>query len=174
MNILAEIHRSENLDIHGKADTRTAVRGVSLRGRKLLMIHSAEVGDYKFPGGGADDGETHEQTLRREIREECGLSLLRFGVEVGAVVEYIRPLYQGFDVFIMTSHYYLCEVDDNFGTQNLDDYEKELGFEPVWVDIDKTIRVNKSLLTRIHPPGWLKREIFVLEFIRQNLAWAIQ
>lgn len=169
MNVLTEIHRHANLDIHGRADYRTAVRGVSLRGRKLLMIRSAEVGDYKFPGGGVDDGETHQQTLRREIREECGLSLLRFGAELGTVVEYIRPLHQGFDVFIMTSYYYLCEVDNNFGAQNLDEYEKELGFEPVWIDIDETLQANKSLLAGNHPPGWLGREIFVLEFIRQHL-----
>ncbi len=169
MNILTEIYRSENLNIHGKADYRTAVRGVALHGRELLMVHSTEVGDYKFPGGGANGGETHEQTLRREIREECGLTLLHFGVEVGAVVEYIRPLYHGFDVFIMTSHYYLCEVDEHFGAQALDEYEKDLGFKPVWIDIDETIRANKSLLACKDQPGWLKREIFVLEYLSQNL-----
>ena len=88
MNILTEIHRHENLNILGKAVYRTAIRGVALRGRELLMVHSTEVGDYKFPGGGMNEGEEHEQALRREIREECGMSLLHFGQGVeGCEVE---------------------------------------------------------------------------------------
>ena len=169
MKILTEIHRHENLNILGKAVYRTAIRGVALRGRELLMVHSTEVGDYKFPGGGMNEGEEHEQALRREIHEECGMSLLHFGQGIGAVVEYIRPQEKDYDVFRMTSYYYLCEVDNVFGEQKLDAYEKDLGFKPVWLDIDETIRANKSLLAREQIPGWLKREIFVLEYIRQNL-----
>ena len=169
MKILTEIHRAENLKIHGKALHRIAVRGVALRNRNLLMVHSTEVGDYKFPGGGAEEGETHEQTLCREILEECGLPLLRFDEKVGAVIEYLRPQEQEYDVFIMTSHYYLCQVGDTFGIQRLDEYEKDLGFKPVWLDIDETIRANKSLLARKSKPGWLQREIFVLEYLSKNL-----
>lgn len=116
-----------------------------------------------------NEGEQHEQALRREIHEECGMSLLHFGQGIGAVVEYIRPQEKDYDVFKMTSYYYLCEVDNVFGEQKLDAYEKDLGFKPVWLDIDETIRANKSLLAREQIPGWLKREIFVLEYIRQNL-----
>ena len=166
MNILTEIYRSENVNIHGKAIFRIAVRGVALRGRDLLMVHSTEVGDYKFPGGGVDEGETHEQTLRREIREECGLSLIHFGEAVGAVIEYGRPAEPDYDVFKMTSYYYLCEVDNVFGAQSLEAYERDLGFKPVWIDLDETIRANKLLLARKNKPGWLRRENFVLEYLR--------
>ena len=87
MNILAEIHRSVGINVKGKMIYRTAVRGVILRGRTLLMIHSANVGDYKFPGGGVDEGETHAQALRREVQEEGGASVTHIGLEIGAVVE---------------------------------------------------------------------------------------
>ncbi len=170
MNILTEIHRSENINIHGKTIYRNAVRGVALRGRQLLMVCSTVVGDYKFPGGGVDEGETHEQTLRREIREECGMSLLHFGRGVGFVIEYIRPREQEYDVFKMTSYYYLCEVDNVFGAQKLDTYEEDLGFKPVWINIDETIQANKSSLACENRPDWLRREIFVLEYIRQNIS----
>ena len=62
-----------------------------MRGRNLLMIYSANVGDYKFPGGGVDAGESHAQTLTREILEECGMSLRQIGSEIGAVIEYNIP-----------------------------------------------------------------------------------
>ncbi len=169
VNILAEIHRSEGINTQGKTIYRNAVRGVILRGRDLLMVHSTTVGDYKFPGGGVDAGESHEQALRREIREECGALLVEFGQSIGSVIEYDRPEESDYDVFKMTSHYYLCQVGDGFCTQKLDKYEKDLGFKPVWIDIDESILANRLLLNSDKTPQWLKREVFVLEYIKQNL-----
>ena len=76
MQILTEIHRAEGINTYGKTVHRTAVRAVILRGPELLMVYSSNVGDYKFPGGGVDIGETHQQALARELLEECGASLL--------------------------------------------------------------------------------------------------
>jgi 8-oxo-dGTP pyrophosphatase MutT (NUDIX family) len=169
MNILAEIHRNAGISIHGRTIRRTAARAVVLRGRNLLMIHSSNVGDYKFPGGGVMGGESHAQALQREVREECGMCLTCVGREMGAVIEYGIPLETQYDVFKMTSHYYYCDVEDGLGVQQLDDYEEELGFEPVWIDIDRAIRCNKALIGSDRMPEWLRREIFILEYIRKNL-----
>jgi len=165
MKILTEIHRSTGINIHGRTVHRTAVRAVILRGRDLLMVYSSRVGDYKFPGGGVDESESHEQALGREIREECGALLVEFGESIGSVIEYDSPMEAEYDVFKMTSHYYLCQVDNNFGEQKLDAYEKDLGFKPVWIDIDDAISTNRSLLKADKITKWLKREIFVLEYI---------
>jgi 8-oxo-dGTP pyrophosphatase MutT (NUDIX family) len=169
MQILAEIHRSEGVNIHGRTIHRHAVRAVMLRGQELLMIHSANVGDYKFPGGGVDPGESHKQALVREVREECGMSLLHVGDEICQVVEYDLPVEQEYDVFKMTSYYYPCEVQDGFGSQKLDRYEQELGFVPVWVDLDQAIQINKTLRDSPDPPEWLGREILVLEYLKRIL-----
>jgi 8-oxo-dGTP pyrophosphatase MutT (NUDIX family) len=166
MPILTTIHRADGIDVHGKTVSRTAVRGVILRGRDLLMIHSATVGDYKFPGGGVNEGESHAQALAREIQEECGAVLTHIGREIGAVVEYNFAVEDEFDTFKMTSHYYLCGVQDDLGPQHLDDYERDLGFEPVWMPIDEALRSNRSLLESTSPPEWLRREIFMLEYLQ--------
>ncbi len=167
MNILTEIHRSPGVNIKGRTIYRTAVRGVILRGKDILMIYSSKAGDYKFPGGGVKQGETHAQALCREIEEECGMSLVRMGAEIGAVIEYNFPIEKDYDAFKMTSHYYQCEVKGEFGAQKLEPYEQKLGFQPVWIDIDEAIRLNKALL---HVDDWVNRELFVLEYIRQNLT----
>jgi 8-oxo-dGTP pyrophosphatase MutT (NUDIX family) len=169
MPILTEIHRCEGVNIHGRTIHRTAVRAVIQRGRNLLMIYSAAVGDYKFPGGGVDQGESHEQALSREVQEECGMSLTSVGDEIGSVVEYNLPVEKEYDAFCMISHYYQCGVLDGCGAQNLDGYEKELGFTPVWIDIDQVIQANELLLRLDVPPEWLKREIFVLKYLKQTL-----
>ena len=168
MHILAEIHRADGVNIHGKTVQRTAVRAVIQRERKLLMVHSSAMGDYKFPGGGVDAGETHEQALRREVREECGAELSRIGEEIGAVVEYDNDTETDCDTFKMTSHYYRCEVAEGFGAQKLDGYEKDLGFTPVWISIEAALQQNKMFLDSENAPEWLKREIFVLEYLRNN------
>jgi 8-oxo-dGTP pyrophosphatase MutT (NUDIX family) len=172
MKILTEIHRNEGIDINGKTVHRTAVRAVIRRGRELLMVFSSAVGDYKFPGGGVDVGESHEQALARELREECGASLLSVDGELGAVIEYNLAKEKEFDTFKMTSHYYFCHVGDDFGAQKLDDYERDLGFKPVWVDVDLAISTNHLLLNADKIPEWLKREVFVLNYIEQLMPSA--
>jgi 8-oxo-dGTP pyrophosphatase MutT (NUDIX family) len=166
MKILTEIHRSKGINIQGRTVHRTAVRAVILREQDLLMVLSSAVGDYKFPGGGVEDGESHEQALARELREECGASLLSVDGELGAVIEYNIPMEADFDVFKMTSHYYFCQAGDGFDAQNLDEYEKALGFKPVWVNIDDAISMNRSQFNSDNNPDWLQREIFVLEYIK--------
>ena len=168
MKILAEMYRSGKINIQGKTIFRNAVRGVILRGSDLLMIHSSVMGDYKFPGGGVQKGESHKQALAREIEEESGALLDLLGEGLGAVIEYDIPMETEYDVFKMTSYYYLCQVGAGFGQQRLDDYEKDLGFHPAWVNVDEAIFINRSLLNIDNPPQWLKRELLVLEYIRLN------
>ncbi len=168
MHILTEIHRNKGINIHGRVVQRIAVRAVIQRGRDLLMVYSANVGDYKFPGGGVDVGESHEHALARELREECGASLLSVDGELGAIIEYNFANEKDFDVFKMTSHYYFCKIRDGFSEQKLEGYEKDLGFQPVWINIEEAIMKNKLLLNSINPPEWLKREIFALEYLSDS------
>ena len=146
MKLLTEIFRDPGLNTHGKTDHRAAVRAVTLREGKLLMVYSPVNGDYKFPGGGVDESENHEVALKREIAEECGMNMMRILDSIGCIVEYAIPMKAGFDVFKMTSSYYLCEVDAAIGTQHLDAYEEDLGFQPAWVDINAAIQTNKAIL----------------------------
>ena len=41
-----------------KSFKRIAVRGVVIRGEEILLVKSNK-GDYKFPGGGINKGESH-------------------------------------------------------------------------------------------------------------------
>ena len=170
MNILAEIQRTPGLNVHGRAIHRTAVRAVILQGRALLMIYSSNVGDYKFPGGGVRKGESHARALQREVQEECGMSLANVGVEIGIVIEYDVPLEAQYEVFKMRSYYYRCRIQSGIGAQKLDAYEQELGFRPVWIDIEDAIQCNRALLGLKQTPEWLRREIFMLEYIQERKA----
>lgn len=162
--------RSPGVPCAGKTISREAVRGIIARGNALLLLYSTELRDYKFPGGGVQAGETHRQALLREIREETGANMTGIELPFGKVIEYDVPKERGYDVFRMTSYYYWCQVGPIFSEQRLDDYEKDLGFQPAWVEIGEALRVNQAIL-RAGPRStyqWLARETFVLEQIQQH------
>ena len=171
MKLLKEIFCAKDIYIDGKAITRTAVRGIIVDQDKLLMIYSRNVGDYKFPGGGVINGESHQKALIREVREESGAKIKSIEAEFGKVIEYDKPIEADFDVFRMTSHYYLCQIEGEFGSQQLDQYEEALDFVPCWVGVDQALRTNKALRhdNFKNLPRWTRREIYVLEQIRAEI-----
>jgi TDG/mug DNA glycosylase family protein len=67
---------------------RPAARALVLdrRNRTLLVQFRDETGQtwWATPGGGAHEGETAEQTIRRELAEEAGLTELELGPEIWA------------------------------------------------------------------------------------------
>jgi ADP-ribose pyrophosphatase YjhB (NUDIX family) len=168
MKLLKEIVRKQGINFGGKAIYREAVRGVIIKNKTLLMVYSSKDGDYKFPGGGVDIGETYETALVREINEECGATVLSINGYLGKVIEFDIPIEEDYDVFKMASYYYICEVNPNLGEQSLDQYERDLGFKPLWIDIDKAISINKMLIGSNYFPRWTPRETFVLEHIKEK------
>lgn len=170
MRLLKEIYIKNDINLLGKMIYREAVRGVIKHENKLLMVYSSKDGDYKFPGGGVNAGETYEEALAREIREECGAMVTKICSEFGKTIEYDVPIEKEYDVFKMISYYYICEVDSVLEEQLLEEYEKNLGFEPVWIDIDSAIEANKKIIgTKTYDaPRWTRRELFVLELLKKE------
>lgn len=146
--------------------TREAVRAISIKNNKILMIKTNK-GDYKLPGGGIKKLESHKEALKREISEETGYDCVKVGDLVGIIIERNKDLFDENKIFEMTSYYYLCNISDKNKEQLLDDYEKELGFEPIWVDINESIENNKKHENIFDKNRtWLKREIHVLHKIK--------
>ena len=172
MKLLKEIVRTEGMKKKGKILYREAVKGIVRRENSLLMICSLQNGDYKFPGGGVDGAETHETTLAREMQEECGARLSTFDKAFGKIIEYKTAREPAYDIFQMISYYYFCEIEPGLSEQCLDPYERELGFQPVWIEIDAAIRVNRAIMDahdRETPP-WTARETFVLELMNAQVC----
>ncbi len=179
MKLLTTIYRHKNVNIEGKTFFREAVRGIIFRNtpprtaagalsKELLMIYSPVNGDYKFPGGGIEPSEPHLEALRREIREESGATLTQVTGELGKVLEYANAIKPDFDTFKMFSYYYFCEINGEMGTLDLDDYEEELGFRPVWVSIESALETNRKMLSESNPAQrWTRREVYVLEMLQK-------
>ena len=127
---------------------RTAIRGVIHYQNKLLMVRTKEE-DYKFPGGGMEEGETDKETLLREITEETGYTDIHIGLLIGKTFEQNIDTEDPEQYFQMESCYYECWLmSDRRAESVMDDYEEKLGFAPEFVTVEEAYRSNRKLLDR--------------------------
>ena len=121
------------------------VAGICLRnGRVLLQTTTGEDRSFAFPGGNVSFGETNEQTLIREFREETGLDI-RVG-ELKWVAEIFFPW--GEKTCHQICLYYLVEVQDEsvtaegkfIGREQLEGRNFDLEFH--WVPIEQVKKLE--------------------------------
>lgn len=143
-------HRNNKVicqDINGKQyeasveelSFRPSVYGIIINGNKVLL--SKQWDGYDFPGGGVDLGETIEEALIREVKEETGLK-----VKVGRIVacesSFFKLPFEGKFVQSILM-YYLCEiVAGEISTAYFDAREKEYAGKPEWIDISKVNKIK--------------------------------
>ena len=172
MNFNLELDE-QNLKSFLKTIDRVAIRAIIMKNNRILLVES-NWGDYKFPGGGLEENETHEDCLKREVREETGYVNSLVKDKVGIVIERKMYEYEDHTLFQMTSHYYLCELaTDEKVTQQLDDYEAKMDFTAKWVTLEEAIIQNESLINNLEKNSWLKRETFVLKHIKEMHAFRL-
>lgn len=108
----------------------------------LLRRYVTGRGEYwVFPGGGVEEGETVEQAMVREVKEEVGLD----------VTEY-RPLFDFFNEFTLNGKYpprqeYFFLVTGFTGAVVLGGEEAERmndddQYYPTWVSVDRVTDIN--------------------------------
>ncbi len=168
MRTLFEIDKKDYKE-NGTVGIRPSIRGIIVRGGKLAMIHSLKYDYYKFPGGGAEEGEGQIDTLIREVKEESGLSVLRRSVRAYGMVHRVQKG-KVEDIFVQDNYYYLCDVEDEIGAQELDAYEAEEEFVPELVSARHALEVNRGRGHgekdgNPHFAGMIEREVRVLEML---------
>lgn len=163
----------KNYDVNGTVGKRPSVRGIIVKDGRIAMMHSLKYDYYKLPGGGIEEGESFEDTLVREVREESGLIVKKDTIkEFG----YVRRIEKGRieDIFVQENYYYLCDVEEIGQAQELDDYEEEERFTLEYVTPEHARYVNESAnhgekaKTQTFN-GMILRENRVLELVRKEL-----
>jgi len=58
-----------------KLSFRPSVYGIIVNNGKVLLLNTIHTGTYSLPGGGIEIGESIEDALKREVREETGIEI---------------------------------------------------------------------------------------------------
>ncbi|MCL2203886.1 MAG: NUDIX domain-containing protein [Defluviitaleaceae bacterium] len=163
-----KIFDAQNYQPHWKKYKRDSVRGIIFHAGRLVLVRSDKYGEYKFPGGGIEAGESHADALAREVREETGLHVIPESVAAYGKTLVLRKgrgrNTQPDEIFEQESFYYTCEIDGRNRSQpQLDPgYEQEYGYRPVFATLEEAIKANEE---RLHIPEipWVARDLYVLE-----------
>jgi 8-oxo-dGTP pyrophosphatase MutT (NUDIX family) len=164
---IIDYSKSNQLLVESK---RIAVRAIIFKDHKLMMIQSQKIKEYKFPGGGKLNNESHLDALIRETKEETGLHVIPSTIKpYGFVKEIRKSNIKDNQLFEMESYYYTCEVEDGVFETNLDAYEIEYNYQLKCVEIDQAIHQNESCLNQIESAPWIYRELIVLKDLKETL-----
>lgn len=157
---------SKDYNPGGTSFSRPSVRGILIDGNgKIGMVHSLKFGYYKFPGGGIEPGETHQEALIREYLEETGLTLIPGSIREYGYVHRVEKGKQE-DMFIQDSFYYFCEAEPGITGQKLDDYEAEEQFTFEFIQPRAAIAANRQMKPDSVKQGrMVQRDTRVLELL---------
>lgn len=159
----------KNYDPQDRVFQRPSMRAiVFIDAEHLLMVYSTKKKYYKFPGGGAKDKETAEETLQREVKEETGAILDPQTIHYyGTALRRQRSEIQEHTIFEQENSYYTASLlSRSFGEQDLDTYEAEDGFLPRSVTAAEAVKTNKKC-TALNDMdlGMIERDTRVLEIL---------
>jgi 8-oxo-dGTP diphosphatase len=113
-----------------KYKARESVRAVVFDNEKKIgVLYSTIKHYYTLPGGGIETGETKEEALKRECKEEIGCNI-EIVKELGFTLEYQKQ-----NKLKQNSYCYIAKVVGEKGASSLTDDEIERGFETVWMSL---------------------------------------
>lgn len=110
---------------------KNTARGIVVRGGRLLLMERWRPGlhYYSIPGGGIEPGETPQQTVVREIKEETSITV--------KVTRQVLEMRDG----DFSHKIYLCEYETGEPHLPPDSPEASLGpnnrFKPGWVPLER-------------------------------------
>ncbi len=114
--------------VNRKFDFRETCFGICERNGKILLTKKMKKNEIAMVGGGIEQGETHEDCLRREFLEESGYT-----------IESINELCV-VDCFWLAGGQWPMESLANFYVVSLSEKAEiptEDGHEPLWVPVDE-------------------------------------
>ena len=96
-------------------------------------------GWWEFPGGKIDAGESHQQALTREIKEELNADI--------AVGDLLKTVEWDYPTFHLTMHCYICKLESD--SIHLNEHESSAWLTKETLDSVKWLPADLVLLKKI-------------------------
>lgn len=145
---------------------RIGARAILLdKSNRIALMHVTNRNYYKLPGGGLDEGEHIEDTLRRELKEEAGAESITIVAEVGQINEYREGMKK------KSMHKcFLVRLEGELGTSEQTDKELDHGYQIVWAkDINEAIELVESGKPQEYGQDFERlRELTFLNFVKSS------
>lgn len=132
------IHNNNNVKKQEINNYVYRARAIIINSNKEILLGLCD-GNYQFPGGHLNPGETIEDCLKREVKEETGIILKEEYPCIYKIEYYNKNWPNEGDITYTEFNFYLVETDEkpNYNNLNLDDWEKEHNYECVFVKLDE-------------------------------------
>ena len=174
MKFIERIYNYDNLKLEEINEKTTRARAILINSNnEVLMCYSNGLQHYEFPGGHLEKNETLEDGLKREIKEETGITI---------DLEEINPFY-GIKYYCKNYHnsgrnrlveiyYYVVYCDDVY-----DDSEKQLdineviqNYECQYISVDnlKSILIENKKTTKENNSALDDMIVIWDEFLKSN------
>ena len=164
MNILMTFDAKDYQDTVGVVE-KYSVRGIIMREGRLAMQCSLD-GEYKIPGGGMEAGESRQQALIREVREETGLHIIEDSIEeLGEIIEMRRDMFEPTKKYICHSIFYYCRTRPELqDALKLTASEAAKGYELKWATPKEIY--ERNVLVGKDP--WIIRDTAFVKLLLDN------
>ncbi len=119
---------------------RPSVYGILIKDEMMLL--AKQFGKFGLPGGGMEFGESPEDALAREIKEETGITITSSRLQ-SVQSDLFKLPHSTKGGFIQSIQlFYVCEfIDGELSIEGFDEYEQqdaELAQWLPWADVDNT------------------------------------
>ena len=119
---------------------RPSIYGLMLKQGEILLCPQWDGWDY--PGGGVDLGETLEEALLREIKEETGI-VASMGKLLHVSDNFFQPTFAKNQHWHSIKLYYACAyVSGDITAEGFMEHEREYMKEAQWVPIDEAKKLK--------------------------------
>ncbi len=117
-----------------KLSFRPSVYGIIVSNGKVLLLNTIHTGTYSLPGGGIEIGESIENALKREIKEEAGVEIeITHFYKFQEQFFYYDPADIAFHSFLF---FYICHPK-SLEVCNDSEVEDESVEKPRWIEISE-------------------------------------
>jgi len=128
---------------NNKYSLRKAARGLVFSEEgKIALMNVSNLGYYKLPGGGIDEGESVFDAFKREILEEVGAQIKEIK-ELGLFIE-IKNIHN----FIQFSYCFSSKIDGDLKDLELTEKEEGAGFKLEFYDVGEALDLIKNNLPK--------------------------